>query len=352
MTEVMRLARKLVEDGLLEHNEYVELLADRDDEVREYLRSTAQGIAVSNYGHDIFLRGLIEYSNTCKNDCYYCGIRRSNDNVERYRLSLEEILSCCEIGYHIGLRTFVLQGGEDPYFTDDMMCEIISAIKSNYPDCALTLSIGEKGRESYERYFAAGADRYLLRHETADSAHYRRLHPEVLSLENRMRCLDTLKDIGFQIGAGFMVGSPGQTYDTMASDFEYLKKLNPHMIGIGPFIHHKDTPFRNEADGTLELTLYCLSILRIMFPKALLPATTALGTIDKTGREKGVLAGANVIMPSLSPDNARSKYLLYEGKVGVKDKAAEGRQLLDERLAKIGYRTVTARGDYKGWDRM
>lgn len=351
MTEVMRLAKKLALEGFLAHDEYIELLVNRDDEVREFLRSAAQEIATANYGHDIFLRGLIEYSNTCKNDCYYCGIRKSNYNVERYRLSPEEILQCCEIGYQIGLRTFVLQGGEDPYFTDDMVCEIISSIKSNYPDCALTLSLGEKERESYERFYAAGADRFLLRHETADEEHYRKLHPEPLSLENRMRCLETLKDVGFQIGAGFMVGSPGQTYDTMASDFEYLKKLNPHMIGIGPFIHHKDTPFRDEADGTLELTLFCLSILRIMFPKALMPATTALGTIDSTGREKGVLAGANVIMPSLSPDGARNKYLLYEGKVGVKDKAAEGRKLLDERLANIGYRTVTARGDYKGWDR-
>lgn len=351
MTEVMRLAKKLALKGLLSHDEYIELLANRDDEVREFLRSTAQEIATANYGHDIFLRGLIEYSNTCKNDCYYCGIRKSNDNVERYRLSPEEILQCCEIGYQIGLRTFVLQGGEDPYFSDDMMCEIISSIKSKYPDCALTLSVGEKERESYERFYAAGADRFLLRHETADEEHYRKLHPEPLSLENRMRCLETLRDVGFQIGAGFMVGSPGQTYDTMASDFEYLKKLNPHMIGIGPFIHHKDTPFRDEEDGTLELTLFCLSILRIMFPKALLPATTALGTIDSTGREKGILAGANVIMPSLSPDSARNKYLLYEGKVGVKDKAAEGRKLLDDRLAKIGYRTVTERGDYKGWDR-
>lgn len=351
MTEVMRLANKLIDEGLLAHDEYIELLANRDDEVREFLRSAAQEIAITNYGRDIFLRGLIEYSNTCKNDCYYCGIRRSNDNIDRYRLTPEDILQCCEIGYQIGLRTFVLQGGEDPYFTDDMMCKIIAAIKEQYPDCALTLSVGEKERESYERFYEAGADRFLLRHETADDEHYRRLHPEPLSLESRMRCLDTLKDIGFQIGAGFMVGSPGQTNETIARDFEYLKELNPHMIGIGPFIHHKDTPFKDEPDGKLELTLFCLSVLRIMFPKALLPATTALGTIDKTGREKGILAGANVIMPSLSPDNARSKYLLYEGKVGVKDKAAEGRKILDDKLAKIGYKTATTRGDYKGWNK-
>lgn len=351
MSEVMKIARKLVKQGYLEHDEYARLLANRNDKVREYLRSTAQEIAIENYGHDIFLRGIIEFTNTCRNDCYYCGIRKSNGKVDRYRLNPDRILHCCEIGYRIGLRTFVLQGGEDPYFTDDRMCELIRGIKSKYPDCAITLSIGEKERESYERYFEAGADRFLLRHETADADHYSKLHPETLSLEHRMKCLNTLKDIGYQIGAGFMVGSPGQTYDTVASDFEYLHSLNPHMIGIGPFIHHDDTPFRDEPDGTVEMTLYCLSILRIMFPKVLLPATTALGTIDEKGREKGVLAGANVIMPSLSPDDIRGKYLLYDGKAGVDDEAEAGRKLLDVKLAKIGYRTVTERGDYKGWNR-
>ncbi|MBE6042091.1 MAG: [FeFe] hydrogenase H-cluster radical SAM maturase HydE, partial [Clostridiales bacterium] len=301
MGELRPLIDKLREERRLSHDEYVQMFEKRNPEDSEYMRALAQETAVANYGHDIFLRGLIEFTNYCRNDCYYCGIRRSNSKAERYRLTADQILDCCETGYSFGLKTFVLQGGEDMTYTDEMFCDIIREIRRRFSDCAITLSVGERSRETYEAYYEAGADRYLLRHETSSPEHYSMLHPAELSIENRKRCLRDLKDIGFQIGAGFMVGAPYQTYDYLAEDLEYLKELEPHMIGIGPFIHHNDTPFKDMPDGSYELTLYCLSILRLMFPQVLLPATTALGTIDPLGREEGIKHGANVIMPSLSP---------------------------------------------------
>ena len=319
-------------------------------EVREWMYSLARERAVGVYGHDIYLRGLIEFTNYCRNNCYYCGLRRDNRTVNRYRLTREQILDCADKGYELNFRTIVLQGGEDPAYSDDDICSIVSGIKERHPDCAVTLSIGEKSRESYQKYFDAGADRYLLRHETANAAHYRRLHPSELSMENRMRCLQDLRDIGFQIGAGFMVGSPGQTDECYADDLAYLLELQPHMIGIGPFIPHHETPFRDEAAGTLEDTLYFLAVLRIMFPEVLLPATTALGTIHPRGREMGVLAGANVIMPNLSPTSVRKDYLLYDGKICTGDEAAECRYCMERRMESIGYRVVTSRGDHAGFE--
>ena len=319
-------------------------------EVREWMYSLARERAVGVYGHDIYLRGLIEFTNYCRNNCYYCGLRRDNRNVNRYRLTREQILDCADKGYELNFRTIVLQGGEDPAYSDDDICSIVRGIKERHPDCAVTLSIGEKSRESYQKYFDAGADRYLLRHETANAAHYRRLHPSELSMENRMRCLRDLRDIGFQIGAGFMVGSPGQTDECYADDLAYLLELQPHMIGIGPFIPHHETPFRDETAGTLEDTLYFLAVLRIMFPEVLLPATTALGTIHPRGREMGVLAGANVIMPNLSPTSVRKDYLLYDGKICTGDEAAECRYCMERRMESIGYKVVTSRGDHAGYE--
>ena len=318
-------------------------------DVREWMYSLARETAVSVYGHDIYLRGLIEFTNYCRNNCYYCGLRRDNRSVNRYRLTKEQILDCADKGYALGFRTIVLQGGEDLSYRDEDICAIVRSIKEHHPDCALTLSIGEKSRESYQKYFDAGADRYLLRHETANAAHYRRLHPAELSMENRMRCLRDLREIGYQIGAGFMVGSPGQTDACYADDLAYLYDLRPHMIGIGPFIPHHETPFREEPAGTLEDTLYFLACLRIMFPEVLLPATTALGTIHPRGREMGVLAGANVIMPNLSPGDVRKDYLLYDGKICTGDEAAECRHCMERRMAGIGYRVVTSRGDHAGF---
>ena len=311
------------------------------------LFEAADQVRREHYGTDVFLRGLIEFTNYCRNDCYYCGIRRSNRCAERYRLTTEQILSCCDNGYAMGFRTFVLQGGEDPRNTDEAICSLVDQIKTRYPDCAVTLSIGEKSRSSYQAYFNAGADRYLLRHETATDAHYRRLHPAELSLENRKRCLFDLKDIGFQVGAGFMVGSPGQSTKELLADLRFLQQLQPDMIGIGPFIPHHETPFAQEKPGTLELTLRMLSILRLMFPYVLLPATTALGTISPIGRELGLKAGANVMMPNLTPTDARKNYDLYDNKICMDEDAGKCRGCQENRVKSVGYRIVSDRGDVR-----
>ena len=331
------------QDITLEELRMIMETASKED--MDYLTSTAREVADSIYGKNVYVRGLIEFTNYCRNDCYYCGIRRSNKEAERYRLTEEQIMECCQMGYELGFRTFVLQGGEDPYFTDDRICEIIRNIKNRYEDCAITLSIGEKSRASYERYFEAGADRYLLRHETANECHYRKLHPAELSLENRKRCLWNLKEIGYQVGAGFMVGSPGQTMETLYEDMRFIKELEPHMVGIGPFIPQHSTPFKGEKAGTLEETLKLLSIIRLIHPKVLLPATTALGTIHPMGREKGILAGANVVMPNLSPVSVRKKYELYDNKICTGDEAAGCKKCLQSRMEKIGYRVRVDRGD-------
>ncbi len=323
------------------------LLETQDASATEYLAARARETAQRVYGRQVYVRGLIEFTNYCKNDCYYCGIRRGNPNAERYRLTEEQIFDCCRSGYALGFRTFVLQGGEDAYYTDERICGLVSAIKKNHPDCAVTLSIGEKSRESYQAYFDAGADRYLLRHETADEAHYGKLHPPELSLSNRKRCLWDLKEIGYQTGCGFMVGSPGQTVETLYEDLRFILALSPAMVGIGPFIPQKDTPFGKEAPGTLAQTLRLLSIIRLLLPHVLLPATTALGTIHPQGREQGILAGANVVMPNLSPVTVREKYKLYDNKICTGDEAAECRNCLNGRMERIGYEIVTDRGDCK-----
>lgn len=340
---------KMIDNIAYTHNisfeEMTLLLGSKDDEARDYLAKSARQVADSIYGKEIYTRGLIEFTNYCKNNCLYCGIRSENRNVNRYRLTKEEILSCTDQGYELGFRTFVLQGGEDAYFNDETMCDIVAAIKEKHPDCAITLSIGERSGESYKRLFDAGADRYLLRHETADEEHYKKLHPGNLLLSNRMRCLQELKDIGYQVGCGFMVGSPYQTYETLYKDLTFIKEFRPHMVGIGPFIPHHDTPFRDEAAGTLEMTLKLLSIIRLIHPEVLLPATTALGTIHPQGREMGILAGANVVMPNLSPVEVRKDYLLYDNKLCTGEESAMCRDCLDKRITGIGYKLVESRGD-------
>lgn len=347
MNKAIRLIDQLEANHCLSKDELLELLSCRNDATMAYIQAKAERVRQTVYDKDVYIRGLIEFTNYCKNDCLYCGIRRSNRNADRYRLSKEQILDCCKTGYQLGFRTFVLQGGEDPYYTDDLLCDIIRTIKSSYPDCAITLSVGEKSRESYQAYYDAGADRYLLRHETANEEHYGKLHPMEMSLVNRKQCLFTLKEIGYQVGCGFMVGSPYQTDECIAEDLLFIKELNPHMVGIGPFIPHKDTPFAREEAGTLELTLYLLSIIRLMLPNVLLPSTTALGTINPRGREKGIRAGANVVMPNLSPTDVRSKYLLYDNKICTGDEAAECRMCMQRRIESIGYRLTVSRGDYK-----
>lgn len=297
------------------------------------------------YGDEVYIRGLIEFTNYCKNNCYYCGIRRDNKNTQRYRLSKEEILACCKEGYRLGFRTFVLQGGEDPFYTDAIICDIVSEIRNLYPDCAITLSVGEKSKESYKTFFKAGANRYLLRHETADETHYRKLHPDSMSLDNRKRCLYDLKEIGYQVGSGFMVGSPHQTTEHLIKDIRFLQDLQPDMIGIGPYITHEGTPFSSCENGSLSLTLRLIAILRLMFPYALIPSTTALGTIHPQGRELGLKAGANVVMPNLSPVSVRKLYALYENKICTGEEAAQCRGCLERRVQSAGYRIVTSVGN-------
>ncbi len=326
--------------------DFVELIKCAEDpEAVRKLKEEAVRIREIYYGKKVFTRGLIEYTNYCKNDCYYCGIRKSNTNAKRYRLTEDEIMACCENGYELGFRTFVLQGGEDAYYTDDRMVEIIKKIKEAYPECALTLSIGEKSYESYKKFREAGADRYLLRHETANEEHYRKLHPEKMSLAVRKNCLYDLKKLGYQVGAGMMVGSPYQTTEDLAEDLVFLKELQPEMVGIGPFIPHHDTQFAKEPAGSVEMTLFLLAVIRILLPKVLLPATTALGTMDPLGREKGLQAGANVVMPNLSPVKNRKQYELYDNKICTGEEAAECRGCMGRRVASVGYELVTERGD-------
>ena len=315
-------------------------------ELKKYLREKARDKADKVFGKYIFMRGLIEFTNYCKNDCIYCGIRKSNKKVERYRLNKKEILECCKIGYDIGFRTFVLQGGEDNFFNIERMSNIARAIKKEFPDCALTLSIGEKEEEYYKELKNNGANRFLLRHETADSEHYSKLHPKYMSLENRKECLRFLKSLGFQTGTGMMIGSPFQKLENIAGDLVFMQEIKPEMIGIGPFLPHKDTPFANEKIGELELTLILISVIRLIFPLSLIPATTALGTIKEGGRELGILHGANVVMPNLSPMNVRKKYLLYNNKISTGTESAEGVELLRESIDKIGYVLTGARGDF------
>ena len=340
--------RILRQTGVLDREQMRLLLESLSREDEAFLFAQAREVCDQHYGKSVFLRGLIEFSSWCRNDCYYCGLRHSNRQAKRYRLSAEQILDCADQGYGLGFRTIVLQSGEDPFWRDEDLCALVSGIKDRHPDCAVTLSVGEKSRASYQRFFDAGADRYLLRQETSDPEHYRHLHPSALTIENRKRCLQDLKDIGYQVGCGIMVGSPGQTMDHILEDLYYMADFQPHMVGIGPFIPHRDTPFAHEKSGSAADTLRLLSVIRLMLPRVLLPATTALGTIDPLGREKGILAGANVIMPNLSPSDVRDKYLLYDGKICTGDEAAECRMCMERRMERIGYHVTVSRGDWGG----
>ena len=353
------LIDKLYADNNLERDQLLFLVENIDkpnynteENLFDYLCKKSDVLRHQNYDRSVYLRGLIEISNICKKDCYYCGIRASNNNVERYRLDKNSILECCEIGYEIGYRTFVLQGGEDQYFTDEIMSDIIRSIKTKYPDCAITLSIGEKSIDSYKKYYESGADRYLLRHETSTTDHYSKLHPDVMKLENRVKCLNDLKKIGFQVGAGFMVGSPYQTDNELVSDLLFLKEFNPHMVGIGPFIPHIDTKFKDYKHGDLRKTILMLAITRLLLPKCLLPATTALASIDPNGRKQGLKSGCNVIMPNLSPKEFRKQYSLYNNKLSTGKEAFEYHKELEISLELLGLKVDYSRGDNIEWRRL
>ncbi|QQK07090.1 [FeFe] hydrogenase H-cluster radical SAM maturase HydE [Miniphocaeibacter halophilus] len=339
------LVKKLFENKTLSNEEFLTILAD--NKYDEDLKKAANIRREEYYGKDVYIRGLIEFSNYCKNNCFYCGIRAGNNKASRYRLNTDDILNCCREGYKLGFRTFVLQGGEDPYFTDDIFIEIIAKIRSKFPDCAITLSLGERNYKSFKNFFDAGTNRYLLRHETANEYHFNKIHPNNLSLENRKKCIFQLKEIGYQVGSGFMVGSPFQKLEYLVEDLRFLETLQPDMIGIGPFLSHKDTPFKNFENGSMGLTIKLISILRLMFPYSLIPSTTALGTIHPEGRELGLKAGANVVMPNLSPSNVRNKYELYDNKIYSGSEAAESIELLTRLIKKSGFNISVNRGDVK-----
>ena len=345
MTRPMALARALAEDHDLPDKDLQYLLETPDPSTLSYLRQAAQAAAVEVFGRRIYLRGLIEFSNHCKNNCLYCGIRRDNETLHRYRLTEEEILGCCKTGYALGFRTFVLQSGEDPWYNDVRLRSLVRAIKLRHPDCAVTLSVGERSRESYRRLQEAGADRYLLRHETADPTHYAMLHPKEMSWEHRMNCLQDLKDLGYQVGAGMMIGSPGQSAEFLVKDLRFLKTFRPHMVGIGPFVSHPDTPFSWEPDGSAMRTLRVLALVRLLLPSVLLPATTALNSILPDGLEQGILYGANVVMPNLTPIQYRQDSSLYHHKRITGAESAEGVDQLRRRLHAIGYEIDPSRGD-------
>ena len=341
-----KLIDELSETHSLELNEYL-FLIENYEKAFDYAREKAVEARKKYYSNTVFIRGLIEISNYCKNDCYYCGIRKGNIDCTRYRLSKENILECARAGYKLGFRTFVLQGGEDYHFNDDVLCDIIASIKKEFPRCAVTLSVGERSFESYKRLYDAGADRYLLRHETIDNRHYSLLHPEEMLLSNRIECLENLKKIGFQVGCGIMVGSPYQTSETIAKDLKFIETFSPDMCGIGPFIPHKDTKFKDYRAGSSDLTCFLLSIVRLIKPNILLPSTTALGSVEESGRERGILSGANVIMPNLSPESTRSLYELYNNKLHTGCESAQGLLELKKKIESIGYKIVTNRGDIK-----
>ncbi len=343
------VAEKLVREHSLSEQEWMELLHQPTVEIKEYLCQSARELTDRMFGREVFLRGLIEFTNICKKDCCYCGIRKSNPHVERYRLTEEEILECCADGYAAGLRTFVLQGGEDGYFTEERLCNLVKEIHTMYPDCAVTLSVGEWEKESYQRFFDAGAERFLLRQETSDAEHYAKLHPEGQKFETRMECLQSLKEIGYQTGCGFLVGSPYQTLDCIIKDLLFLERFRPQMVGIGPFLPAQNTPFSEKPAGSSEMTLFLLSVIRLMLPEVLLPATTALGTARGDGRIQGLLHGANVIMPNLSPKSVRKKYALYDNKLSSGSEAAEHIDELRAELAAEGFSTAISRGDAPGF---
>ncbi len=349
MQNQKEVADKLIREHSLTKEEWSCLLSQPEQEIVSYLREEARKVTDRVFGRQVYIRGLIEYTNICKKNCYYCGIRKSNTCVSRYRLTEEEIIACCEEGYEAGLRTFVLQGGEDGYFTEERLCGIIREIKRRFPDCALTLSVGEWKKSSYMKFYEAGADRYLLRQETANEAHYGMLHPKNQTYSERMRCLADLKEIGYQVGCGFLVGSPYQTLDCIVEDLLFLEGFRPQMVGIGPFLPAKNTPFEGEKAGSSALTLFLLSAIRLMLPEVLLPATTALGTACSDGRMQGLLHGANVIMPNLSPTAVREKYALYNNKIHSGSEAAEHLELLKKELTKENFTVAIARGDAPGF---
>lgn len=345
------LVNKLAKNSNLEKDEFLYIIENITTEEVNYLYKKAYEVKYIYYQNRVFLRGLIEISNYCNMGCKYCGINYKSEKIDRYRLTPDEILKCCEIGYGLGYKTFVLQGGEDPFYSDEVIVKILKRIKSNFPEVRITLSIGERSKESYQKIFAAGADRYLLRHETASRRLYEHVHPDSMSFDNRRKCLMYLKEIGYQVGAGFMVGLPTQNNEDLVEDLVFLKELKPEMIGIGPYLCHEDTELRGNDSGTLEETLVMVALTRLLLPKTLLPATTALGTLDELGREKALKAGANVLMPNISPTENRAKYEIYQNKICITDTSDQCRNCIEARIIGVGHEIDLGVGDYIDFER-
>lgn len=344
----IEIINKLYTQKSASREELIFLLNNLNEAYTKYLLKKSNDVRKQNYGDVVYLRGIIEFTNHCKRNCLYCGIRRDNKSTDRYRLTKEEILECATLGNKLGYKTFVLQGGEDPYFTDEKMIDIIKLLKERFPQNAITLSLGERSYESYKSMYEAGADRYLLRHETASKELYEALHPDG-NFENRIKCLKDLKEIGYQVGAGFLVGLPDSNVYDMVENLLFIKELEPAMCGIGPFIPQKDTSLSKEKQGTVEETIIYLALIRLLVPDILLPSTTALGTIDPLGREKGLKAGANVVMPNLSPVSVREKYALYDGKICTGDEAAECRNCIERKIVNAGFRVEITAGHNVTW---
>lgn len=344
---VFDLLDKLKNERKLQKEEFLYILDNINIDSFVYLKKLSRAVTDTTYGKSVYLRGLIEISNYCSRSCNYCGIRRENDQVNRYRLTKEEILNSCKIGYDLGFKTFVMQGGEDNYFTKEVLSDIISTIKEHYPDVAVTLSIGERSFEDYQAFYDAGADRFLLRHEAYSKRLYEHLHPSSMSYHNRIECVKNLKEIGFQAGIGMMVGSPSQTNEDLAEDLIFMQELLPAMCGIGPYISHPNTPFKNEETGNPKHTLVMVALARLILPKALLPATTALATLDKEIRLEALRLGANVVMPNLTPLEPRKSYEIYQGKKISGSEAAEEMKNIIEEIENIGLKVDHVRGDTK-----
>ncbi len=341
---VEKLLVKLYEENELSRDEIVHIINEIDAAGKKKLYDLARMKQREYYDDHVYLRGLIEFSNICRRNCLYCGIRRSNRNVERYRLKKSQIVQCCEEGYQLGYRSFVLQSGEDNYYTVHRLTALVEKIRANFPDVAITLSVGERDELTYQKLYDAGADRYLLRHETASRRLYGILHPKA-SYDERMDCLRVLKRIGYQVGSGFMVGLPKQTAEDLADDLLFLKELNPDMIGIGPFIPHSETPLKFMKGGSLDQTLVMIALARLIVPDSLIPATTAIGSIHPLGRELALNAGANVVMPNLSPMSVRSKYELYDNKICTTDQPDQCYHCMERRIESVGFKVNRGRGD-------
>jgi biotin synthase len=315
----------------LKADDAAELFAMADDIRKRYFKD------------EVHIRGIIEFSNYCMKNCFYCGLRRDNKTIERYRISEDEIIDTALKAGELGYKTILLQSGEDGGYTIEGLCAIIKRIRSNL-DCAITLSLGEKSFDEYRSLRDAGADRYLLRFETSDRGLFNKLKPDS-SYENRLDCIKNLKKLGFQVGSGFMVGLPGQTYEILADDILLLRELDLDMIGIGPFLSHHNTPLGNSASGTLDLTLRALAIIRILMPDVHIPATTAMGTVEKGGREKALQCGANVIMPNVTPIKYRKYYEIYPNKICIDDAPSDCRACIEGMLKSLGRAAATNKGD-------